>query len=60
MVLGGGRRSGEANGDLVRALRHRTVLFLLVVAALWGGWETLLPGERARTPGRGGADELGG
>jgi len=33
----------------VRALRHRTVLFLLVVAVLWGGWETFLA---ASAPGR--------
>ncbi len=26
----------------MRLLRHRTVLFLLVVAALWGGWQTFL------------------
>ncbi|MBI2468877.1 MAG: hypothetical protein HYV62_13875 [Candidatus Rokubacteria bacterium] len=30
-------------------LRHRTVLFLLVVAALWGGWEGFLV---ASAPGR--------
>jgi hypothetical protein len=33
----------------VRLLRHRTVLFLLVVAALWGGWEAFLA---ASAPGR--------
>lgn len=26
----------------MKALRHRTVLFILVVAALWSGWETFL------------------
>ena len=33
----------------MRLLRHRTVLFLLVVAALWGGWQTFLA---ASAPGR--------
>jgi hypothetical protein len=33
----------------VRLLRHRTALFLLVLAVLWAGWETLLA---ASAPGR--------
>jgi hypothetical protein len=33
----------------MRLFRHRTVLFLLVVAALWGGWQTFLA---ASAPGR--------
>jgi hypothetical protein len=33
----------------VRALRHRTVGFLLVVALLWGGWEAYLS---VSAPGR--------
>ena len=32
-----------------RALRHRTLLFLLLVGALWGGWEAFL---RMTAPGR--------
>jgi hypothetical protein len=34
---------------VVRLLRHRTVRFLLVVAALWVGWESYLG---ASAPGR--------
>jgi len=33
----------------MRPLRHRTVLFLLLVTVLWGGWETFLA---ASAPGR--------
>ena len=33
----------------MRLLRHRTVLFLLVVTALWGAWEGFLA---ASAPGR--------
>ena len=35
----------------MRWLRHRTVVFLLAVAALWGGWEVYLRMSASRRVG---------
>jgi hypothetical protein len=39
-------------------LRHRTVVFLLAMAALWGGWEAYLRVSAARRVGPDVADGL--